>query len=85
MPVPITMHQWGGACVGRDPDHGVVDHNGEVYGNPGLFVADGSALPAAVGGPPSLTIAAWAHHVAERLAERLTQPTSNVDRQGTAQ
>jgi cholesterol oxidase len=67
---PLTMHQWGGASVGPDPDHGVVDHRGEVYGNPGLFVADGSALPAAPGGPPSLTIAAWAHHVADGIASR---------------
>jgi cholesterol oxidase len=67
---PITIHQWGGACLGPTPDRGVVDHNGEVYGNPGLFVADGAALPAAVGTPPSLTIAAWAHHVADGLAQR---------------
>jgi hypothetical protein len=25
-----------------------------------------------VGGPPSLTIAAWAHHVADRLAQTAT-------------
>jgi cholesterol oxidase len=47
-----------------------VDHKGEVYGNPGLFIADASALPAAAGTPPSLTIAAWAHHVADGLAQR---------------
>ena len=67
---PITVHPWGGACLGAGPDRGVVDHNGEVYVNPGLFVADGAALPAAPGTPPSLTIAAWAHHVADRLAQR---------------
>jgi cholesterol oxidase len=69
---PITVHAWGGACLGADPEHGVVDHNGEVYGNRGLFVADAAALPAAVGTPPSLTIAAWAHHVADHLAETVT-------------
>jgi len=67
---PITIHAWGGACLGPSPDRGVVDHNGEVYGNPGLFVADAAALPAAAGTPPSLTIAAWAHHVADGLAQR---------------
>jgi cholesterol oxidase len=67
---PFTFHPWGGACLGAGPDLGVVDHNGEVYGNPGLFIADGSALPAAVGTPPSLTIAAWAHHVADGPAQR---------------
>jgi cholesterol oxidase len=67
---PITIHQWGGACLGPTPDLGVVDDHGEVYGNPGLFIADGSALPAAAGTPPSLTIAAWAHHVADHLAQK---------------
>ena len=67
---PITIHPWGGACLGADPDRGVVDHAGEVYGNPGLFVADGAALPAAVGTLPSLTIGAWAHHVADSLVQK---------------
>ena len=67
---PITVHAWGGARLGPSADRGVVDHNGEVYGNPGLFVTDASALPAAVGTPPSLAIAAWAHHVADRLSHR---------------
>ena len=65
---PLTPHQWGGACLGDSAMKGVVDHRGEVFGNPGLFIADGSALPAAPGGPPALTIAAWAHHVAEQMA-----------------
>ena len=65
---PIVPHAWGGACVGASDRDGVVDHHGEVHGNPGLFIADSSALPAAVGGPPSLTVAAWAHHVAECMA-----------------
>ncbi len=69
---PITVHAWGGACLGPNADRGVVDHKGEVYGNPGLFIADASALPAAAGTPPSLAIAAWAHHVADGLAQRAT-------------
>ena len=67
---PITVHQWGGAHLGQDDRHGVIDHTGEVFGHPGLFVADGSALPAAVGTPPSLTIGAWAHHVADCVIEK---------------
>ena len=64
---PATVHPWGGASLGADETCGVVDAHGEVYGNPGLYVADGSALPAAPGGPPSLAIAAWAHSVSNRL------------------
>ena len=68
---PLTVHAWGGACLGPDAGHGVVDHRGEIYGNPGVFVADAAALPAAVGTPPSLAIAAWAHHVADQLANSI--------------
>lgn len=62
---PVTVHACGGAAVGPQAGYGVVDHRGEVFGNPGLFVADGAALPAPAGGPPCVAIAAWAHHVAD--------------------
>lgn len=65
---PISPHMGGGARIGTDARAGVVDHRGEVYGNAGLHIADASVLPAAPGGPPSVSIAAWAHHVADRLA-----------------
>jgi cholesterol oxidase len=65
---PISPHMGGGARIGADARAGVVDHRGEVYGNAGLHIADASVLPAAPGGPPSVSIAAWAHHVADRLA-----------------
>ncbi len=67
---PITVHPTGGARLGATIEEGVVDENGEVFDNPGLFVADASALPRAPGGPPSMTIAAWANHVAERFIAR---------------
>jgi cholesterol oxidase len=65
---PLTVHPWGGAVLGPDAGHGVGGHRGQVYRNPGLFIADASALPAAPGGPPALAIAAWAHHVAQAIA-----------------
>jgi len=64
---PITVHPTGGACIGRMAADGVVSATGEVFDNPGLYVADAAALPKPVGGPPSLTIAAWAEHVAAGL------------------
>lgn len=64
---PLSPHVGGGARLGASPQEGVVDHRGEVYGNPGLFVTDGAALPAAPGGPPAVAIAAWAHHVADGM------------------
>jgi cholesterol oxidase len=45
----------------------VVDTFGEVFGHPGLYVADGSVMPGPVGANPSLTIAAVADRTADRI------------------
>ena len=65
-----TVHPLGGCGIGRDPSDGVVDHRGEVFGYPGLFVLDGAALPVPIGRNPSLTIAA----LAERAVEMMNRP-----------
>ena len=65
----ITVHPLGGAPMGRDPSRGVCDDRGEVFGYPGLFIADGSAVPGAVGPNPSLTIAALADRMCDHLLE----------------
>jgi cholesterol oxidase len=52
--------------MGRDADHGVVDAFGQVFGFPGLVIADGSVMPGPVGANPSLTIAALADRFVER-------------------
>ncbi|WP_222615429.1 GMC oxidoreductase [Persicimonas caeni] len=65
-----SVHPMGGASIGRGPDEGVVDHRGEVFGNPGLYVADGSLYPTEPGVPPSLTIAAMAERQAELMVSR---------------
>jgi cholesterol oxidase len=57
-----TAHILGGCAVGPDPDHGVVDGQSRVYGHEGLYVVDGSAIPANLGVNPSLTITAMAEH-----------------------
>ncbi len=66
----ITVHPLGGCPMGRHRDEGVVDANGEVFGYPGLYVADGSVMPGPVGPNPSLTIAALADRFAESLLAR---------------
>jgi cholesterol oxidase len=66
----ITVHPLGGAAMADSPEQGVTDSRGEVYGCPGLFVADGSLLPTPIGRPPSMTIAALAERVAERVIQR---------------
>ena len=57
---PITAHFLGGAVIGRDPSHGVVDGWQRVFGHPGLHVLDGAAVSANIGANPSLTITAQA-------------------------
>ena len=41
----ITIHPLGGCPMGRNEREGVVDSYGEVFGYPGLYVADGSVMP----------------------------------------
>jgi len=74
---PTTAHPTGGACIGQNLSEGVVNEQGEVFDHPGLYVADAAALPKPVGGPPSMTIAAWADHVAARLIDKIQNETIN--------
>jgi len=65
----LTVHPLGGCPMGRNEREGVVDSHGEVFGYPGLYVADGSVMPGPVGANPSLTIAAVADRFAGRIVE----------------
>lgn len=56
----ITPHPLGGCNMAADPEHGVVNHKGEVFGYPRLYVADGAIVPEALGVNPAKTIAALA-------------------------
>ncbi|MBS9373721.1 Cholesterol oxidase [Rhodococcus sp. B50] len=66
----ITAHILGGASMGTDATDGVIDTDHQVFGHPGLYVVDGSAIPANVGVNPSLTITAMAERFAARYAAR---------------
>jgi len=55
---PATAHILGGCIVGNSIHDGVIDHKHEVFNYPGLYVADGSVIPANLGVNPSLTITA---------------------------
>ncbi len=66
----ITAHVLGGAAIGSGAGSGVVDARHEVYGHPGLYVTDASAIPANLGVNPSLTITA----LAERFAALMPDP-----------
>ena len=58
--VSVTAHVLGGAVMAGTPEHGVINERHEVFGHPGLYVMDASAIPANVGVNPSLTITAMA-------------------------
>jgi cholesterol oxidase len=75
----ITVHPLGGAPMGRFPSEGVVDPYGNVFGYPGLYVADGSVMPGPVGPNPSLTIAA----LSDRFADRILEPTTAAEAAAT--
>ena len=62
-----TSHILGGCNIGADASQGVVDSNLEVFGYPGLYVVDGSVIPANVGVNPSLTITALAEHAMSKI------------------
>jgi cholesterol oxidase len=67
----LCVHPLGGCPMGERSREGVVGTDGQVFGCPNLFVADGSVLPGPVGPNPSLTIAATAHHIAEQAAKKI--------------
>lgn len=68
----ITAHPLGGLPLGEDYLQGAVDEFGRVFTNKGdvhdgLFVADGSLIPSALGVNPLITISALSERIAERL------------------
>jgi cholesterol oxidase len=63
----ITPHPLGGCNMGAAASDGVVNHAGEVFGCPNLYVADGSIIPRPLGVNPSRTISALAERIADRM------------------
>ena len=69
--VPTTAHILGGAVMGITQAEGVVDFSGQVHGYPGLYVVDGSNIPANLGVNPSLTITALAEHILSKVPAKI--------------
>lgn len=65
--IPTTAHILGGAAIGASAATGVIDTRNEVFGHPGLFVCDGSMIPANLGVNPSLTITALSEHAMSQI------------------
>lgn len=52
---------------GKDESEGVVDLDCQIFNYPGLYVVDGSIVPANPGINPSLTITALAEYAMDRM------------------
>lgn len=64
---PATAHILGGCCMADDAKQGVIDFNHEVFGYPGLYVCDGSVIPANLAVNPSLTITALSERFCDQF------------------
>jgi cholesterol oxidase len=64
---PSTAHVLGGCAIATDEQAGVVDINHEVFNYPGLYIVDGSVIPANLGVNPSLTITAMAERCMSKI------------------
>ena len=65
--LPTTAHILGGTPMGKNGEEGVVDENFEVHHYPGLFIIDGSIMPANPGVNPALTISALAEYAMSKI------------------
>jgi choline dehydrogenase-like flavoprotein len=69
--VPLAaVHPMGTMRMGEDPRRSVVRSTGEHHYVRGLFVADGSLFPTSLGGPPQISIYAFALKVAPSIVAR---------------
>ena len=57
----------GGAPIGKTADEGVVNENFEVHNYDGMYIIDGSIMPANPGVNPSLTITALAEYAMSKI------------------
>ena len=72
----MSVHPMGGCRMASDRHRGVVDYKGEVFGCPGLHVADASVFARAPASGPALSIAALATWISQNLVERTGRPGS---------
>jgi cholesterol oxidase len=68
--MPTTAHILGGCPFGRSAAEGVIDLSCQVHGYPGLYVVDGSIMPANPGVNPSLTITALAEYAMSQVLRK---------------
>lgn len=67
--MPITAHILGGVPMGTVDSEGVIDKACRVFNYPGLYVVDGSVVPANPGINPTLTITALAEYAMAQIPD----------------
>ena len=67
---PTTAHLMGGVPFGKNDHEGVINLDFQVFNYPGLYVVDGSVMPANPGVNPSLTITALAEYAMSKIARK---------------
>jgi cholesterol oxidase len=77
--LPTTAHILGGAPIGEDEDEGVVNKRFEVHNYPGLYIIDGSIMPANPGVNPSLTITALAEYAMSKIQAKTLAPDTSIN------
>lgn len=77
----ITVHPLGGCALADKAEAGVVSggqDRGQVFGYQGLYVADGSLMPTALGANPAATITALAEWIAEGITGQFPDESLGV-------
>jgi cholesterol oxidase len=82
--IPTTAHILGGACMGGDASEGVIDAEHRVFGYPGMYVIDGSAISANPGVNPSLTITALAERAMSKIPTKQPEWVSPLPKSARA-
>src|SRR5690606_35684655 len=68
--ITFARHHIGTCRMGDDPATSVCDANLRVHDSPNLYLAGSEVFPTGTGLPPALTIVAFAHRLADHLAQR---------------
>jgi len=78
---PTTAHLMGGVPFGRDDQEGVIGLDFQVFNYPGLYMVDGSVMPANPGVNPSLTITALAEYAMSKVElKRIKNDNANLQK-----
>jgi choline dehydrogenase-like flavoprotein len=75
-----TAHMTGSCRMAESARDGVVDPDGEVFGYPGMYIADGAAIPSSLAVNPYLTILANAERVAAHVKRRYSTGRMELSR-----